>query len=54
MVERLKEFLKLCKLHNVVSKKSKSILLRKDDISLLGFTVSMGKLRPADKMMDQI
>jgi hypothetical protein len=38
----------------VVLKKSKSNLLRKDDISLLGFTVSKGKLRPAEKKMDQI
>jgi hypothetical protein len=40
--------------HNVVLKKSKSNLLQKDDISLLGFTVSKGKLRPPEKKMDQI
>jgi thymidylate synthase len=38
----------------VVLKKSKSNLLRKDDISLLGFTVTKEKLRPAEKQMDQI
>jgi hypothetical protein len=54
MVERLHEFLKLCKLHNIVLKKSKSNLLRKDDIALLGFTISKGKLMLADKKMDQI
>jgi hypothetical protein len=37
-----------------VLKKSKSNLLCKIDISLLGFTVSKGKLRPAEKKMDQI
>jgi histidinol phosphatase-like PHP family hydrolase len=40
MKERLEEFLKLCQKHNIVLKKSKSNLLRKDDIALLGFTVS--------------
>jgi hypothetical protein len=54
MVRRSTEFLQLCKVHNVVLKKSKSNLLRKNDISLLGFTVSKGKLRPAEKKMDQI
>jgi hypothetical protein len=52
MVERLRDFLELCKLHNIVLKKSKSSLLRKD--TLLGFIVSKGKLRPADNKMDQI
>jgi hypothetical protein len=51
---RLTEFIKLCKLHYVVLKKSKSNLLRKDDISLLGFPVSKGKLRPAEKKINQI
>jgi hypothetical protein len=49
MVERLRDFLKLCKLHNIVLKKSKSNLLCKNNIALLGFTVSKGKLRPANK-----
>jgi hypothetical protein len=52
MIERLHEFLDLYKLHNIVLKKSKSNLLCKDDIALLGFIVSKGKLRPANKKID--
>jgi hypothetical protein len=54
MKKRLEEFFKLCQTHNIVLKKSKSNLLRKDDIALLSFTVSEGKLRPSEKKLDHI
>ena len=54
MVDRLRQFLELCRKHNIKLKKSKSNLLRKDDISLLGFTVKEGKLRPAKDKLEKM
>ena len=51
---RLLEFLKLCRYHNIVLKRTKSNLMRKEDIKILGFSIRDSKLYPQHGKLDQL
>ena len=54
MERHLQEFFQTCRHHNVVLKWTKSNLLRKDDIKILGFSFSTGRLKPQQEKLDKI
>ena len=46
METHFRQFLDMCSRHSVVLKWTKRNLVRKDNIKILGFSISEGKLKP--------